>query len=177
MSDTAPITKDEESGKFLPGNTWRYRPGDHGHVARYSYRSLSLTIREYLQDCLNTDKRYTWAGLAVYMGITRQGLDDYRKAKYKTNDKHKISAILDYYATHIEGQLEEKLTDRQFATSGVIRALEVLDRDKWGDNKKIDIDVKQQISISLDPDSALAKRLNGAGVTIDQHPEALEKPV
>ena len=177
MTDTAPITQNEESGKFLPGNIWRYKPGISGRVARYSYRSVTAHIKDYWEACEDKEKRYTWAGLAVHMGCTRQALDGYRQKTIQSADAPKIAGILAYYASCIEAQLEERLTDRSFSTAGVIRGLQALDPEKWGDNKKIDIDVKQQISISLDPDSALAKRLNGAGVTIDQHPEALEKDV
>ena len=179
MCETAlePITKDEESGKFLPENVWRYRPGQSGKVARYSYRSVMAHIKDYWELCATEKHRYTWAGLAEFMGCTRQNLDGYRQATVQCADATRISAVLAYYSTCIESQLEQRLTDRLYSTASVIRGLQAIDQEKWGDNKKIDIDVKQQISISLDPDSALAKRLNGAGVTIDQHPEALEKPV
>ncbi len=76
----------------------------------------------------------------------------------------------------MESQLEQRLTDRQYSTAGVIRALEVLDRETWGDHKQIDIDIKQRIEIAIDPDSQLAQRLAKAGaVTITQMPESIEK--
>ena len=166
--------KDPETGKLLPGNVWRYKPGTSGRVARFTYKSISHGIREYVQDCGNTESSYTWAGLALYLGITRKGLDGYRHSTVKSADPDKIAAILAYYETILESQREAMLTDRSYATQGVIRGLQALDREKWGDKQTVDIAVQQQISIALDPDSQLAKRLNSAGVTIDQHPDALE---
>ncbi len=178
MSDTAPITKDPVTGHFLPGHVWKappWRPGQSGHTARYTPGRLVTVCTEYIEQQVENTEPITWSGLAWHMGLSRRALDKYSKGEIG-KDRLGIVHTLDIMKTYMESELETKLTNREHATSGVIRALEVLDRDKWGDNKKIDIDVKQQISISLDPDSALAKRLNGAGVTIDQPLEALEKP-
>lgn len=175
MTDTSPITQDPVTNQFLPGNIWRYKPGISGRVARYSYRSITAHIKDYWETCEQTEKRYTWAGLAVHMGCTRQALDGYRQKTIQSADAPKIAGILAYYASCIEAQLEERLTDRLFSTAGVIRGLQALDPEKWGDNKKIEVDIKQQISIAIDPDSALGKRLNSAGVTIDQPTDVLEQ--
>ena len=171
MSESEVITQDATSGKFLANNTWRYRPGISGHPARFNYRSMRLKVIDYITEQLITEKRYTWAGLAQYLGISRSGLDMYRDGtlvNIRSKDKTAIRSLLSYYITNMESQLEERLTDRKFATNGVIKALQAIDNDKWGDNKKIDIDIKQQVSIALDPESNLSKRLGSAGVTITQ---------
>ena len=169
------ITKDAQTGHFLPSNVWRYRPGNHGHVAKYSYRAITAHIKDYWTICEAQENRYTWAGLAVHMGCTRQALDGYRQGTIVSSDAKKIAAILAYYQSCIEAQLEQRLDDRAYSTAGVIRGLEVIDRDKWGDNRKVDIAIQQQISVCVDPDSALARRLAGAGVTIDQPLDTLSR--
>ena len=174
MSETA-ITKDAQTGHFLPSNVWRYRPGQSGKVARYSYRSVMAHIKDYWEMCSAEEQRYTWAGLAEFMGCTRQNLDGYRQATVQCADAPRIAAVLAYYSTCIESQLEQRLTDRAYSTAGVIRGLQAIDAEKWSDHKQIDIAVQQQISVCVDPDSALAKRLSGAGVTIDQQPTALSQ--
>ena len=110
------------------------------------------------------------------MGLSRRSLDRYRKGEIG-KDRLGICHTLEIMETAIESHLEKGMTDGSVPVQAALARLRTMDRDRWSDSQKIDIDVKQQISISLDPDSALAKRLNGAGVTIDQPLDALEKPV
>lgn len=180
MTDTSPITQDPKTGRLLPGNIWKappWRPGHSGHTARFTPGRIVTVCTEYIEQQITNTEPITWAGLAWYMGLSRRGLDKYSKGEIG-KDKPGIVHSLDLMKTYMEGELESKLTNREHATSGVIKALQAIDREKWGDNQKVEIDIKQQISIAIDPDSALGKRLNkagvGSGITIDQSPEGLE---
>lgn len=178
MTDTSPITQDPVTGQFLPGNIWKmpaWRPGKSGHTARYTPNRLINICTEYVIKQKEEAKSLTWAGLARHMGLSRPALDKYSKGNIG-NDKPGIVSVLEYMKTIMEEEKEQRLEDRDYATAGVIKALQALDPEKWGDNKKIEVDIKQQISIAIDPDSALGKRLNSAGVTIDQHLDTLEGP-
>ena len=177
MSDTAPITQDPVTNQFLPGNIWRFRKGQSGHPARYNYKSLRLKVIEHVEHVLTYTGEFktiahqtlTWAGLARHLGMSTDGLAMYRDGQIG-NDKPAIVAMLKYYKTLMEEQKEGRLEDKDFSTAGVIFSLK--HHHGWED--KTIMDIQQQISISLDPDSALAKRLNGAGVTIDQPLDTLE---
>ena len=169
------ITTDPQTNQFLPGNVWRFKKGKSGHPAKYTYKTIRVAIIAYINQQVGQTQRYTWAGLAEYLGMTRDGLTSYRKGEIG-KDRPAIVYALNCYRTAMESQLEQRLTDRQYSTAGVIRALEVQDRETWGDHKQIDIDIKQRIEIAIDPDSQLAQRLAKAGaVTITQMPESIEK--
>ena len=164
---TDQLNKDITSGKFLPNNRWRYKSGQSGRIAKFNYRSLRNAIVAYTAQQVETDKRFTWAGLARHMGITRHGLDAYRKGEVGTDNKG-MTAMLDYYVTLMEEQLEERLDDRRYATQGVLAAVRAIDPDKWGDHKKLDIAVQAQMSVVLPTGGKLKQRMIDAGVTIDQ---------
>ena len=173
MSEQA-ITQNKK-GQFLPGNIWRYKPGQSGHPARYNYKSMRLKVIEFVEQQHEHDKAITWAGLAFYLGMSRNGLDRYRHGDIK-KDSTAIVGLLSYYETAIEAQREAMMTDRQYATAGVIKGLQAIDRDKWGDKTEVSHDIKQQISVIVQPGSALAERMDKAGVTLEQPLDALDKP-
>ena len=164
------ITQDPKTGRLLPGNIWKapaWRPGESGHTARYTPGRLVTVCTTYIEDRLKQEQPLTWSGLALHMGLSRKALDRYSQGEIG-KDRPGIVATLDIMKSHIENQLESKLTDREHATAGVIRALQAINRDRWGEKQTVDIEVKQQISIVVDQGSVLEKRFINAGVTIDQ---------
>ena len=171
MSETA-LNQDPKTGQFLPGNTWKapaWRPGHSGHTARFTPGRLVTVCTEYIETQRDADKPLSWSSLALAMGLSRRALDKYAKGEIGA-DRPGIVHTLEIMKTHIESELESMVTSREWSTAGVLARLRGIDADKWGDAKQqIDVAI-QQISVAIDPDSALAKRLSGAGVTIDQHP-------
>ncbi len=166
------ITTDPQTKQFLPGNIWRYKPGQSGKPARYNYKSMRKHVIRYVTERSEAALRCTWSGLAVYLGMSRGGLDAYRRGEVG-KDKSAVQAMLEYYESHMESELEEQLTNKDRYTQGVPLALRAIDRDKWGDDKKIEVDIRQRIEIAIDPNSQLAQRLAKAGaVTITQLPES-----
>ena len=163
------ITLDPQTKKFLPGNIWRYKPGQSGKPARYNYKTMRLKVIDYAVQQAQDDVRCTWAGLAAYLGMTRRGLDMYREGTVG-KDKDAVVHLLGYYATLMEAQLEQWLTDRHHATAGVIRALEVCDPDRWVQSTKVDISVTQQIQVVLPTGGKLRQRMINAGVDVPALP-------
>ena len=80
--------------------------------------------------------------------------------------------ILEYMKSLIEAQREERLTDKDYATSGLIFALK--NGHGWRDTQHVEHAVNMpRIELFVRPGSQVEKRLTSAGVTIEQMPEAI----
>lgn len=137
---------DQKTGQFLPGNQWKmppWRKGQSGHTARYQPNSLANKCAEYIQLRESENKPLTWSGLALHLGISRPALDKYAKGKIG-KDKAGIVSVLEYMRSFIENQLEEKATDKDYATSGVIRLLEVMDTERFKPKDEIEMKVEEK---------------------------------
>lgn len=156
-------------GKFAKNNKWMmpaWKPGESGHVARFTPKRLANLCQSYLDDpemkhkrevtkdgrVIEWDepKRPTWAGLARYLGISRQALDKYRAGEIGV-DSAAIVGVLDYMRTQIEADLEAQLTDKDYATAGVVFALK---QHGWKDERHMTVDsvVNQRLIVQLDPE-------------------------
>jgi len=174
-----PITQDPKTNQFLPGNIWRYRPGQSGHPARYNYKSMRLKVIEYIESVDDPEeyaKCLTWSGLARYLGMSRKGLDRYAAGEIK-KDTSAIVALLDYYKTLMEDQKEYRLQSKDYSTAGVIFGLK--NQHGWRDEKHLTVEgeVKHELSMVVEGMPKLAQRFENAGVTIDQpDPKGLPGP-
>ena len=131
------------NGQFIPGgvNPWRmpaYKPGQSGHTARYTATRLANVCAEYMAN--RNGQRSTWSGLAAYLGISRQALDRYAKGEFG-KDTRAIVAVLEYYRTLMEAELEQRLTSKDHATQGVIFALK--NQAGWRDEKHLSVEQTQ----------------------------------
>ena len=161
-----PQTHDSK-GKLAIGNPWRFRPGQSGHVARYNYKSLRKGVIEYAGQQEAAIKRCTWSGLAAYLGMTSRGLTLYAEGKIG-NKPDAIIQLLGHYRTIMESQLEDRLTDKDHATTGVTFALTNQFPDRWRKEQHVisNTTVQHVISVAL-PAGALKSRLNDAGVVLE----------
>ncbi len=115
---------------------------------------------------------FLWTGLAMYLGLSRSTLDMYSSGELET-DCGAIQDLLQYYRTALEMQRERQLTDKDFATTGVMFALK--NHHGWKDEKHIHTDTQTaQINVILDSGSILAKQLSdNDSVTIEQAPDGI----
>jgi len=164
------ITQDPKTGQFLPGHKWKappWRPGHSGHTARYTPGRLVTVCSEYIEQQHTANEVMTWSGLAWHMGLSRRALNKYRDGEIGL-DKPGIVHTLEIMATAIEMQREAMLTDKQFATQGVIFALK--NHHGWRDEKHLTVEgeVKHELSMVVEGMPKLAQRFENAGVTVDQ---------
>jgi len=162
------IAKSATTGQFLPGNPWRYRAGADGRPAKYNHNTLRQKVMEYRDAQLDEERPLTWAGLAAYLGITRQGLDLYRQGKVldKTKASSAIVGVLEYYQTLMEADKESKLQSKEYATSGIVFALK--NQHGWTDTQHVEHTGQAPIQIAITSDSPLRGRLERAGVIVEQ---------
>ena len=159
------LNQDTDSGQFLPGNVWRFKQGKSGHTPRFSAATMRQQTIECVQYCKAEEKPLTWSGLASFLGLSRNGLDLYRKGK--VGAKSQLAAIRDTllgFETLLEQQYEEKLID---SPQGIQKALAAIDQRKWGDTKEVQQQSVPSIQVILSP-GPLTDRLEQHGVTV-QH--------
>lgn len=162
MSEQAIVDRNEK-GQFIKGgaNPWRmpaWRPGQTGRPAKYkSPKTVANICQQYIEQQVAEDKALTWSGLARYMGMARPSLDAYAKGEIEQASPG-VSTVLQYMKTVIEEQREERLTDKGYATQGLIFALK--NHHGWRDEKHLTVDQTetQQVQLVLSPELAQKMR-------------------
>ena len=165
------VVTHDENGRLAKGNVWRFRAGSKGQPPRFNYNSMRTSVIEYCETRAQEERPFTWSGLASYLGVTTQTLYRYWHGDVADSiiGKDAICDMLDYYRTIMESQQEERLSDKEYSTSGLIFAMKNQFSDRWTDTKHIEhTNNQQQIHIVIDPNSQLASRLDNDSVTIDQ---------
>jgi len=162
----------DEQGKFLPGNKYlsvnAFKKGSSpDRPNKWTVTEAVDIVAEYLQSRLDDGQWITWAGLRLRLGISKEGLDNYRKGEYgKTEeDKKAYVHIFDMFSTVIEDELETELRRKTGQVSGIIFALKNQFHTDWRDEKYLTVDDNKlrTIQVIMPFGSALAKRLEQAG--------------
>jgi len=153
---------------FQPGNPWRFTLGNQAALGNgMSLARMNRSVREYVTEQATTEKRLTWSGLAAFLGMTTTQLSNYRDGSVgRANDKEGFISLLNYYQTLMESRLETMVTDRDYATRGVVFALTNQFSDRWSETKTIKHETSdQRLIVQLHPDLA-AKLEKSAGESI-----------
>jgi len=161
------IAKSAETGQFLPGNPWRFPLGNSGRLPSLTASGVSDGMTEYVDRRIIEDKPLTWAGLALHLGITRAMLDRYHKGEVKNvRGGAAIVSMLSIFRTAMEAQMEERLPNKEYATSGL--ALIAKNLHGWTDSQHVEHTGQAPIQIAITSDSPLRGRLERAGVIVEQ---------
>lgn len=101
---------------------------------------MQIAIDKYFAECNNEKRPITYTGLAYSIGLSRQGLLEY---KQKDNFSDTIKKARDY----VEMTLEERLIGTSGVATGIIFNLK--NNYGWKDKQEIDADVKTEIRVDL----------------------------
>lgn len=132
---------------------------------------LASSVVEYFETRITEAKPFAWSGLAVYCGISREGLDNYAKGEYgKTpEDKKAYVDTLKWARSIIEAQREGELLRTTGQVAGVIFALK--NHHGWRDDRYLTVDTTEthQLVVQLPPElaNALETRMD-SGVQPDK---------
>jgi hypothetical protein len=166
-SSTAVTTKEPQrdcKGRFLPNNDIGFALGSAGRPPKYTPEEWVTRIAGYFARCNEQDRPYTWAGLALFMRMSREALDNWLKGEYEGRGEQAVYVdCLKAARTAIECQREELLIRRENGNiAGIIFALKA--GNGWRDEKHIQLSQSpQRLSVILAPElkALLEQRAGG----------------
>jgi len=143
----------DEIGQWVKNNPWAYKKGVSGHPVRYMPAALERACQEYIETRKLDEKGLTWAGLAIYLGISTTALINYRHGKVGKTDavKSAIVGVLDFFGTHIEDQLENSV-DAKFRLVNT-------ESERWKDTKHVEINKTEDMRLIVQIEPELAQKL------------------
>ena len=165
MSELPPgaIVPSHGRGYLIP-----FKRGNAGRPLKYTPKQLGTAILEYLDIRDAQEKPYGIMSLVAQLGLTKTAWQKLEKGEFGKSQAQKDSfiAACEYFRTIVEGQREDMLVDKNYATSGV--ALAMKNHHNWRDDKHLSVDVQEtKLVVELDPSSKLARRLQeSGGVTV-----------
>lgn len=115
-----------------------------GRPPKYKTKEeMQLAIDNYFNECKREYKPITFTGLAYALGLSRQGLLEY-KAKDEFSDT--IKRAKDF----VETTLEERLIGTSGVATGIIFNLK--NNYGWKDKQELDANVQAEIKVELTDD-------------------------
>lgn len=149
------VTVRDEKGRFLPNNNIGFALGNAGRPPMYAPEELITRVAGYFAECNERQRPYAWAGLALYLGMSREGLDNWSKGEYEGRGNKVVYVdCLKVARTVIEDQREELLIRRENGNiSGIIFALKAGPHG-WRDERHLSVDTHttQRLVVQLDPE-------------------------
>lgn len=118
--------------------------GNAGRPPKFNNKEeMQEAIDKYFKECIEEKRPITFTGLAYSIGLSRQGLMEY-KAKDEFSDTIKEAR------KYVEMTLEERLIGTSGVATGIIFNLK--NNYGWQDKQDIDANVNTDIKVTLEDD-------------------------
>lgn len=155
------LAERNELGQLLPGHSLRFALGNAGRPPKYTPDEWETQIATYFAVRNEENRPYTWAGLSLSMGMSREALDNWLKGEYEgRGEKARYVDALKAARTAIEDQREELLIRRESGNiAGIIFALK---QYGWRDEKHLNIDQVERHELIVQLPHVLADKLSDA---------------